>query len=67
MEVVERLVAVADERTAEGGRKTVLPFLAKLIAEAEGDEKKLEEALKGLSVEQRIAVKMGWAGARDNR
>jgi DNA-directed RNA polymerase specialized sigma24 family protein len=59
METVERIVAAVEESERKE-RKTVLPFVAKVLAEAEGDRQKLEEALKGLSVEQRIAVKMAW-------
>lgn len=40
-------------------RKTVSPFMAKIMAEAEGaDPKRIDAMLNGLSVEQRIAVKM---------
>ena len=64
-ERIAKISAVADasEVRASGGgaRKTVVPFIAKILAEAEGDAKKLEQALRPLSIEQRIAVKMAAA------
>jgi len=69
MRKVERITAVAEEVTEiprvarddkAGVRRTLPSFLAKVMAEAESgaDGKQIDRMLSGLTVEQRVAVKM---------
>ena len=72
MRKVERITAVAEEVAEEkqiprvdrydkaGVRRTFPSFVAKVMAEAESgaDGKQIDRMLSGLTVEQRVAVKM---------